>query len=120
MNDWASLIRLTIVLVLSILGLALMSHIFGTHFLKNLVIGAKKELTTRMGAISLIGFLAMLYFFLEKDLFHEIVLVFTPPSGRMLSTNSDNSAIIWGLVVVLLGNFIVIAILGVKEKNQSS
>ena len=105
-------LRPFLLLFSTVIAIAILGRIFGGHFFKYIIEGMKKEFTTRMGIISLLGFLIFVFFMLDISVFEHIISIFSEhqehQSQDMIFT------LIWSMVVVLLGNFIFIGILSKK------
>jgi hypothetical protein len=109
---WQYEILSLINLAVTILGLYFLSRIFGSHFLKDLIRGSRKEFRTRMGVLSFVCILTFLYFIFEPATFRNIALLATPKSMQgefdTIAPHIDHT-LIWALVVSLFGDLLLIA-----------
>jgi len=111
----ANYVRIAFVVFVTIAGLAIISWLFGRHFITDLIRGPRGEFRTRAGKFSFVGFLAFIYLILHKEAMGYLVWLSSPENEQVrILEHAERSqdTLIWGAIVTLLGNFVLLGVLG--------
>ena len=122
-EEWQVLTRFALYVLIIVLALTAISRLFGVNdFLKSLRAILKAEFTKVSGIISFLSTLAFGYFITNPTLFTYLTRFASPPSYRQDSLHSNihiDQTIVWAFVLVILGNFVIIAILGLHDNKSN-
>jgi hypothetical protein len=103
MSEWSPIVLICVTLFL----FYMVSKLFGGHLRHFFLAGAKLEFKTRMGMISLIGFLGMFFLYIDKSISKYVISIFS--SEKVPYVHDD--VLIWGVIGVIIANYVLIGIL---------
>lgn len=112
-QDWQKLIRFGLYLALIVGALALVSRGFGGELIRDIRDAMPREFRSRMGVISLFGFLAIVYFAADESAFNGLTSLLVPASAHESVVDSDThhhlERMVGALIIAFFGNLIFIA-----------
>jgi hypothetical protein len=95
---------------------------FARHFIPDLRTLLRGEFRTKAGVFSFLGFVALLYLAIHREALQYILLVMAPATerGRLVHHIEQSEALMsWTSSGVFVGNFILLAILGIFPRTSS-
>jgi len=111
------IIRAVVAILFTMGVIALISWLFGKHFVRflgDIIKGPEREFKTLAGIISFVGLIGFIYLILHGHTLEYLFCILAPENERMRileHMSNTRNMFIWGGMVALVGNFLLLGFL---------